>query len=136
VLAASDFDSLRYDSTQAIALRNIAYMDPIVGGEAVHRARAILRLDLEDLPIGFRQGQNNMANTPASGNADFSVFPNPTTGKLTIRTTKPSVAGNRLALHTLYGTEIYSETVLRDEQTTCIFGCIRLATRSVSVEYS
>ncbi len=118
VLAASDFDSLRYDSAQAVALRNIAYMNPIVGGEAVYRARAILRLDLEDLPIGFRQSQNAMANAPTSGNADFSVFPNPTTGKLTISTAKASAAGYRLVLHSLYGIRVYTETVLRDEQTT------------------
>ena len=119
VLAASDFDSLRYDSAQAVALRNIAYMNPIVGGEAVYRARAILRLDLEDLPIGFRQSQSTVLPAPKDGNPDFSVFPNPTTGKLTIRTAKPSVAGHRLVLHTLYGTQVHIETVLRDEQTTC-----------------
>ncbi len=119
VLAASDFDSLRYDSALAVALRNIAYMNPIVGGEAVYRARAILRLDLEDLPIGFRQSQSTVLPAPKDGNPDFSVFPNPTTGKLTIRTAKPSVAGHRLVLHTLYGTQVHIETVLRDEQTTC-----------------
>ncbi len=46
-------DTITYDSLQRIQLFAIAYQVPMIGGEAVYRARAILKLDVDDTQLEY-----------------------------------------------------------------------------------
>jgi hypothetical protein len=43
-----DHDTIYYDSLQRVNLMEIAYQNPIIGGDAVYRSPAILKLDVDD----------------------------------------------------------------------------------------
>ena len=73
-------DTITYSSTQKDALRTIAYQNPITGGEAVFRARAILNLDIEDAYLPYRYS----GNTDSSFAPEALIFPNPNKGKFNI----------------------------------------------------
>ncbi|MCC7301867.1 MAG: T9SS type A sorting domain-containing protein [Bacteroidia bacterium] len=59
-------------------LYNIAYLDPVIGGDAVYSARAMLRLLIEPVPFNARMQQVTFAQDD-KGNG--RIYPNPTTGK-------------------------------------------------------
>lgn len=72
-------DTITYDSLQRIQLFAIAYQLPMIGGEAVYRARAILKLDIDDTEIEYRKGINSSASENSS-----ALYPNPNSGSFTL----------------------------------------------------
>ena len=72
-------DTITYDSLQRLQLINIAYQYPLIGGTAVYRARAILKLDIDDTEIEYRKG----INTPTTENS-FALYPNPNSGSFAL----------------------------------------------------
>jgi hypothetical protein len=79
-----DFDDLyQNDSIAYSNLVDIAYQYPLIGGEAVYRARAILGIDIDDTQLAFR-----LVHTTSKLNPDdFLIIPNPTTGVFSLRYT-------------------------------------------------
>ncbi len=70
-------DTFSLDSVQRIAVEDIAYQSPMAGGEAVYRARAMLRLDLrDDEDTGLRLAQKGEHLARKSDNK-FRVYPVP-----------------------------------------------------------
>jgi hypothetical protein len=110
ILIASDKDSIDYDANERINLLSIAYQNPIVGGEAVYRARAILRLDLNDETIGFR-----MAQAQSSISRTFQVYPNPTKEELIVSGSPDRNQEASLTVWSLLGTPILQKTLRTDE---------------------
>ncbi|MBP7773306.1 MAG: right-handed parallel beta-helix repeat-containing protein [Bacteroidia bacterium] len=106
ILIASDKDSIYYDATGRSMLLGIAYQNPLIGGEAVYRARAILRLDLEDQMIGFRVG-----SISGSSSYGFEVFPNPSTGEYTVAANRLSKIPVELEAYNLLGSLVSSATI-------------------------
>ena len=115
ILIASDKDSIYYDNAGRGMLLSIAYQNPLIGGEAVYRARAILRLDLEDQTIGFR-----VANTPIKQDKAFSVFPNPTTGEFMVSTSATLNQEARLTVYNLLGIPIQIGKIPMGQSSTTI----------------
>ncbi len=111
VVIESSGDSIAYTSVQRQELLAIAYQNPVIGGEAVYRARAILRLDLEDMPIGFRISGNNAHDRP------IRIWPNPTTGQLYISTSVVNEEGYVLSVYSTIGEEVVSTRVLSNVTT-------------------
>lgn len=68
-------------------LLSIAYQDPIHGGEAVYRARAILRLRIANnsTGLGARTAKSNTIPIIKSEQVEIEVFPVPSTGIVYIR---------------------------------------------------
>ena len=73
-------DTIGFDSIQHADLISIAYQLPIVGGPAVYRARAILKLDVDDSQLAYRIA----GNQPAKSKNRFVIYPNPTTGEVSL----------------------------------------------------
>lgn len=115
ILIASDKDSIYYDNAGRTMLLSIAYQNPLIGGEAVYRARAILRLDLEDQTIGFRE-----ANTPVKHDKSFSVFPNPTTGEFMVSISATLNQEARLTVYNLLGIPIQVGKIPMGQSSTTI----------------
>jgi hypothetical protein len=106
VVIESSGDSIAYTSVQRQELLAIAYQNPVIGGEAVYRARAILRLDLEDMPIGFRSSSNNAQDMP------FRLWPNPTTGQLYCTSSILNDEGYAISIYSSIGEEVYNGRIL------------------------
>ncbi len=106
IVIESSGDSVYYNLGQKQDLLAIAYQNPVIGGEAVYRARAILRLDLEDMPIGFR--------STGSGSRENVVYcsPNPTSGQLLIACDNPMVNGLHMEIYSMIGEKLISNHVL------------------------
>ena len=73
-----DFRTL--DSLSISVLEMIAYQNPIIGGVAVYRARAILGIDVEDSQSASRM----MPFTKTKEERKVSIVPNPSTGLFTV----------------------------------------------------
>ncbi|MBP6010272.1 MAG: T9SS type A sorting domain-containing protein [Bacteroidia bacterium] len=114
VVIESVGDSIYYNPTQRQELIAIAYQNPIIGGEAVYRARAILRLDLEDMPIGFRS-----AVSPINENV-IRLWPNPTTGQLHLISSLPLSAGSVLSIYSSVGEKLLDRCILPGSTTETI----------------
>ncbi len=115
ILIASDKDTISYDVTARNNLLSIAYQNPLVGGEAVYRARAILRLDLEDQTIGFR-----VADTWVIQEQTFRVFPNPTTGEFFVSTSTEVNEEVKLKVVNPLGIAVMSGAIMKDQSSTTI----------------
>ncbi len=74
-------DTITYDSLQRTQLFAIAYQLPLLGGEAVYRARAILKIDVDDTQLEYRL-QGKSKSIAAS---DYSLYPNPNSGTFIIK---------------------------------------------------
>ena len=68
-------DTITYDSLQRSQLIAIAYQLPIIGGEAVYRARAILKLDVDHTQLQYRFSENDQNHSN-----EFALYPNPNKG--------------------------------------------------------
>ena len=65
-----------FSAEDTATLTEIAYQNYLIGGEAVYLARAILRLEIEDGPIGESRIKNPL---PKKATRFFTVHPNPAT---------------------------------------------------------
>ena len=78
IVIASAEQPIALDSMQHAQLVDIAFQIPHIGGEAVYRARAILKMDVDDTQLNYR-----LANTGAGQNTIHhtnSIYPNPNNG--------------------------------------------------------
>ena len=64
------------DSMQIVQLTEIAYQKPYIGGNAVYSARAILRLDINDIERTIQNKNLNVLNNP-NKEIDCKLYPNP-----------------------------------------------------------
>lgn len=75
-LAATQNDTLYLTPAQISILQSIAYQNPMLGGEAVYRARAMLKIDVEDSFTSFRKRRIEN-NTDKMHGTKFFVYPVP-----------------------------------------------------------
>lgn len=104
-------DTITYSSTQKDALRTIAYQNPITGGEAVFRARAILNLDIEDAYLPYRYS----GNTDSSFAPEALIFPNPNKGKFTIHILNQHEGASEFTVYNSLGNSLeYRKQFIQD----------------------
>ncbi|MBL7928721.1 MAG: T9SS type A sorting domain-containing protein, partial [Bacteroidia bacterium] len=70
-------------NADTLILENIAYQNPITGGSAVFQARAILFLEIHDIPLALRI--RNPVNKEPKHQSQFIVQPNPANENCTIK---------------------------------------------------
>lgn len=92
------------DSTQTANLEDIAYQNPISGGESVYSARTILNLDLTD-NIGETTARTTRPkkNMMLDSNLNGVVVPNPSTGNFSYMFSGPINVGGDLEIYDLIG---------------------------------
>ncbi|MEO8085377.1 MAG: T9SS type A sorting domain-containing protein [Bacteroidota bacterium] len=83
---ASLSDTLSLDSSQRTSLEEIAYQNPVEGGQAVYQARAMLRVYISDNgnSSAYRKA-NYTANRILNSHQKFSVYPVPATSFFIIK---------------------------------------------------
>jgi hypothetical protein len=81
---ATSSDTLSLDSTQISSLWPIAILNPMIGGEAVYRARAMLRVDILDgINSQLRRGSSTTDSNLLS-EINVKIYPNPTKDVFTV----------------------------------------------------
>ncbi len=89
-----------YDSTETITLQNIAYQNPITGGDAVYMARVMLFIDVDDDGSGkMHTTHNNNNNQLVEKKPEFNLYPNPNNGNMTL---EYLIEGKESGLITIY----------------------------------
>ena len=80
VVIAQDRDSIYLTQEQKNILLPIAYQLPILGGEAVYRARTLLGIDLDESLLSSKFATNYVDMSFES----YLLYPNPNNGSFTI----------------------------------------------------
>ncbi len=71
----------RYDSTEIMQLENIAYQNPMKGGDAVYMARVMLFIDVID--DGYNGGKRfTSKKPPVPALTSYKMYPNPNNGTM------------------------------------------------------
>ena len=83
VIIAQDRDSIYLTQEQKNILLPIAYQLPILGGEAVYRARTLLGIDLDESLLASRFA----TNYDDMSFENYQLYPNPNNGSFTINYT-------------------------------------------------
>lgn len=81
VVIAQDRDSIYLTQEQKNILLPIAYQLPILGGEAVYRARTLLGIDLDESLLASRF----LTNGETISLDNYHLYPNPNNGSFTIK---------------------------------------------------
>lgn len=83
---ATQSDTLHLTSAQVSALQNIAYQNPMEGGEAVYRARAMLRIYISSnsSSVAYRKAKQDYKPRIISAD-NFRIYPVPATDYFMIR---------------------------------------------------
>ena len=99
-----------FSSTDSLTLKTIAYANPQYYGDAVYTARGMLGVVVPDFPQVSSQpklkGQNH------SNNDDVLVYPNPTSGEVTIEFSDLSEDKFTIELFSMTGQKCYETVVL------------------------
>ncbi len=92
------------DPAAITTLTDIAHQHPFYGGAAVYYARAMLRLNIEDVLPQLRKAhhQNNIVKNNAAPSL-LSVSPNPATNTAIIKSNTPFIKGSILRLENTLG---------------------------------
>lgn len=103
-------DSIKPSSSDTLELLAIAYENSTTGGPGVFAARAFLRLDVEDLNNGETRN-SEIENTSSENNSEFSIYPNPNSGKFTLLYELGSNESARLEIYDIGGKLVYSKLI-------------------------
>jgi len=76
IIIAANGGPITYDDNQHSQLLSIAYQMPSIGGEAVYRARAILKIDVDDTQFNYRLAGTSIRSEMAT----TAIYPNPNDG--------------------------------------------------------
>ncbi|MEO8146886.1 MAG: NosD domain-containing protein [Bacteroidia bacterium] len=71
--------------SDSATLLNIATQDPVTGGEAVYRARAMLRLRIVDQRIGSQARKSSPGKEETKQQSEIVIYPIPSTGLVYIK---------------------------------------------------
>lgn len=81
---ATQSDTLWLTPQQISVLESIAYQNPMEGGEAVYRARAMLRIDIPDSYSTLRKGRKDLTTIDLSFQK-YKIYPNPASNYFVIQ---------------------------------------------------
>ena len=106
-----------YDQNQYTMLYNIATQDPILGGEAVFQARTMLWIDPSVTPQHNGNGALFPANHIENRVSTYSLFPNPTTGVMTLQYKLEGTDEALFCIYAMDGRLVKQQTLNASENT-------------------
>lgn len=106
-------DRYRYDSSEVSQLENVAYQNPIHGGDAVFMSRIMLFIDVIDLEMTKSMPINNhMVSNDEITN--YKLYPNPNGGEMQFSYKLSEKETGYILIYDLLGKQISSYKLLND----------------------
>ena len=115
----------QYDSTEISVLEDIAYQNPMSGGDAVFMARIMLFIDIRNIEMTNRY-LSIKNNTPLEKIKDYKLYPNPNDGNMIL---EYSIEGNKTSLFSIYDMtgRLVKQQSLSSENKTTVINAVELS---------
>ncbi len=100
-----------YDSTEIVTLQNVAYQNPLSGGDAVYMARVMLFMNMTDDDNAGGEKSLHWYNLPddkAPTKEAFRLYPNPNNGKMILEYNLNEDEKGIITFYNLTGTVVNS----------------------------
>lgn len=110
---------LPFSSMDSTTLYNIAYQNPLIGGDGVYSARVMLGIDVNDIATGNKTGQPDISEVKNSF-AVSKIYPNPNSGTMQLDYFLDDGIQGELIIYDLTGRKIKEYKLINEKYTLSI----------------